>query len=215
MLVVKDNVSQVSPPLHTTSKHRGKTYHTQNFLAGWQKCSCFSVTQDGRRWPPQTIAALSQLTTGATISAGSRRGSCRCLCGYRETKPTRPCCESCTQRRLESSQPFHVRHIPPSPPAAWVEGKKRLQGCHWGTSDVKHITHLNSISSPHRATHSCTAVTLLSTFYLLTNFQSDLREHTSTPIPGSSEQNQGRSPIKETCSQGTSQQYSPSCSNSS
>lgn len=123
MLVVKENVSQVSSALHTTSKHTGKTYHTQNFLAGRQKCSCSSVTQDGRRWPPRRIAAPSPLTTGATTSAGSRRGSCRCLCGCRGTKPTRACCDSCVERRLQSSQPFHVGHIP-SLPSAWVEGKK-------------------------------------------------------------------------------------------
>lgn len=162
----------VLPFMQPTSKHTGKTYHTQNFLAGWQKCSCFLVTQDGRRWPPQRIAALSQLTTGATISAGNRRGSCRCLCGCRETKPTQACCESRMERRLESSQLFHVRHIPPSPPA-WVEVKKGLQACPRGTNDLKYITHLNSISSPHRATRSCTPVTLPSTLYLLTNFQSD------------------------------------------
>lgn len=100
--------------------------------------------------------------------------------------------------------------LPPTP--AWVEGKKGLQGCSQGTNDVKYVTHLNSVSSPHRATHSCTAVTLPSTLYLLTNFQTDPREQTSSAIPGLSERNQGRSSTKEIRSRGTSEQYSPPCS---
>lgn len=124
MLVLKENVSQVTPTLHTTSKHAGRTYHTQNSLAGWQKCSCFSVTQDGHRWPPQRTAAPSPLTTGAATSAGSHRGSCHCSCGCRETKPTRVlCCESCTEGRLGGSQPFQVKHIPPAPQHRWKEEK--------------------------------------------------------------------------------------------
>lgn len=124
MLVLKENVSQVTPTLHTTSKHAGRTYHTQNSLAGWQKCSCFSVTQDGHRWPPQRTAAPSPLTTGAATSAGSHRGSCHCSCGCRETKPTRVlCCEFCTEGRLGGSQPFHVKHIPPAPQHRWKEEK--------------------------------------------------------------------------------------------
>lgn len=164
MLVLKENVSQVTPTLHTTSKHAGRTYHTQNSLAGWQKCSCFSVTQDGHRWPPQRTAAPSPLTTGAATSAGSHRGSCHCSCGCRETKPTRVlCCESCTEGRLGGSQPFHVKHILPAPPPAQVEGRERTQGCPPGTKDVTDMTHVNSISSPHRETPSCAAVTLCST----------------------------------------------------
>lgn len=159
MLVVKENVSQVSPALHTTSKHTGKTYHTQNFLAAQQKCSCSLATRDGRRWPPQRLAALSQLTTGATISAGNRRGSCRCRYGCRETKPIQACCDSCTERRLESSQPFQVIHIPSSQHGRKESRTAGLSSRH-KTNGAKYVTRLNSISSPHRATYSCTPVIL-------------------------------------------------------
>lgn len=72
----------------------------------------------------------------------------------------------------KAHSPFMLDTFLPPPPA-WVEGKKGLQACPRGTNDLKYITHLNSISSPHRATRSCTPVTLPSTLYLLTNFQSD------------------------------------------
>lgn len=111
-----------------------------------------------------------------------------------------------------SHSPFMLDTFLPSPQHGWKEKKKRLEGCPRGTNDVKCITHLNGISSPHRATHSCAPVTLPSTLYLFTNFQSDRQEQMSNANAGLSERNRGRSSTKETGSRGTNQQYSPSCS---
>lgn len=132
MLVVKENVSQVSSALRTTSKHTSKTYHTQNFLAGQQKCFCSSATRDGRRWPPRRTAALSPPTTGAAISAGSHRGSCRCWCGCRETNPTQLAVSSARREGCKAHGPFMLVTFLPSLQQEWKEEKAcRLSSKHW------------------------------------------------------------------------------------
>jgi len=60
------------------------------------------------------------------------------------------------------------------------------------------LNNLNSISSPHRATHSCTPVTLPTALNLLTNFQSNPQEQTSNATPGLTEGNRGGSATAET-----------------
>lgn len=106
----------------------------------------------------------------------------------------------------KAHSPFMLDTFLPPPPAR-VEGKKGLQGCPRGTNDVKYLTHLNSISSPRRATHSCAPVRLPNTLYLLTSFQSDPQEHTSN-VPALSEEK----PRQIIYKGDTSQQYSPFCS---